>query len=496
MKGKRGKELMNKQFVTGKKEFKVFHYLFYLFLGCYSMALFMIFVSNGNTMPAMHIELLFLVLGVLLMTRKNIPRFALFIFIASFAVRLQACLMYQTEPVSDFKVMLEAAQKTVRGDFSYNQEPYFVNWAYQTGFVLFESFFLKIINSLWILKLVNCFLGAGMTVLIYKTLLLVWKDEKVAQIVSVLYAVFPFHVLHVTVLTNSHASAFFSFLGIYFLLRSMGYKENKLKGYILGVGCIAIGNIMRPEGIVFLVSIIALYVLGILSDRDNNAIVNRLKQLGAIVIIYLFVMNAVAGMIKVSGVNPNGLANGDPLWKFVLGFNYETKGGYSDTDGDFIAERQEKLGGDRKKAELSIIKERLESKQQLSDLLLSKIDTFWWGQSGIDWTFQGFSWPKVQEVSKKINISVFWVMMFFSAVGIFAIKKDGKKEIGALIFPILILANFFVYLLIEVQPRYAYLSHISVFFAGGGGMKYIKDLLSHLSVFHKMKGDKVRGLKE
>lgn len=446
---------------------KAFRILFCLFLGCYSIVLLMIFASNGNALLAMYLEVLLLVLGLLLLVRKEIPRFVLFIFISSFAVRLFASLMYQTEPASDFKVMFEAAQKAVHGDFSFNRDSYFMNWAYQTGFVLFESIFLKMMNSIWILKLVNCLLGAGMTVLIYKTILLVWKDKIVAQIVSILYAVFPFHVLHVTVLTNSHAAAFFFFLGIYLLLRSMESEENKLKGYALAGVCIAVGNIMRPEGIVFVASMIALFVFKILSGRNKNAAVNGLKKLGVILIVYLVVINAAAGLIKVSGANPNGLSNGDPLWKFVLGLNYETKGGYSDTDGDLIEERQNEYGGNREKAEISIVKERLASKQQLADLLLSKIDTFWWGQSGIDWTFQDFTWPKVQEVSKKINVSIFWVMLAFAVVGLFSIKKDGKKEIGALLFPLLIMANFFAYLLIEVQPRYAYLSQISVFFAGG-----------------------------
>lgn len=199
---------------------KLYQVLVNLFIGCYSVAMLLVFLSNSNAVSALQIELAAIILAVVILFRGKIPHFSVLLFLFAFAVRLTACWFYNTVvPVSDFKTMFEAAQHTIRGDFTYNQDVYFSTWAYQTGFVLFEAMFLKLYNSIWTLKIVNCLIGAGTAVLVYKISQILWEDESVAQIVSLVYSVFAFHVVHAAVLTNSHACAFFSFLGIYLLLK-------------------------------------------------------------------------------------------------------------------------------------------------------------------------------------------------------------------------------------------------------------------------------------
>ena len=196
---------------------KLYQVLVNLFIGCYSVAMLLVFLSNSNAVSALQIELAAIILAVVILFRGKIPHFSVLLFLFAFAVRLTACWFYNTVvPVSDFKTMFEAAQHTIRGDFTYNQDVYFSTWAYQTGFVLFEAMFLKLYNSIWTLKIVNCLIGAGTAVLVYKISQILWEDENVAQIVSLVYSVF---ALHAAVLTNSHACAFFSFLGIYLLLK-------------------------------------------------------------------------------------------------------------------------------------------------------------------------------------------------------------------------------------------------------------------------------------
>lgn len=422
------------------------------------------------------------------MFSKKIPHFATFIFIFSFIIRVAVCLFYNTVPISDFKTMYEAAQQTIHMDFSYNQDAYFQTWAYQTGFVLFEAFFLMIYNSIWTLKIVNCLFGAGNAVLIYKISVVLWKDENVAQITSAIYSVFAFHAVHVTVLSNSHASAFFFFFGIYLLLKSRDTEENRIKNHVLGGMCIAIGNIIRPEGIVFIVPVIALCVFKIFARCNKPAMLCCIKQMGAFLIVYTVLISCVSGIIKYTGVNSNGLSNQDPLWKFVLGLNYEGGGGWNDADSNVVAQRQEEYGGDRKKAELAIIKERTESLHELMDLSLRKIDTFWWNPGAIGWTVDGI-WPKLYETVKMIQISEFWMMFCFSVIGLFQIRKVVRKEVEILLIPFLIFVNFVVYLFIEVQARYAYLTQIAIFLLAGGGMVFIRNKYDSLCFkFGKQKG--------
>ena len=57
---------------------------------------------------------------------------------------------------SDFLVMYEASKSLMDGNHSYVNLPYFITWAYQTGHVVYQALLLKIIDSVFFLKLINC----------------------------------------------------------------------------------------------------------------------------------------------------------------------------------------------------------------------------------------------------------------------------------------------------------------------------------------------------
>lgn len=438
-----------------------------LFTFIYLISAILIFSTNSST-HLLNIEISLLLLGLILEYKNHkhiIPNFTCMVFLVSFMVRLFVVVTIDTMPVSDFRVLYDAAQQAAHGKFEFSNESYFITWAYQTGFVLFEALFLKIFNNIWMLKFVNCLLGAGITVLIYKIVLLLWNDEKAARLISVIYAVFPFHVVHITVLTNSHVSAFFIYLGLYLLLKHI--EDNKIKWFVVTAICLATGNIMRPEGIIFITSIVVFYLFKLCINFSKGQAIKLFKQLSVILLVYLAVLSIADASIKLSGINSNGLKNNDPLWKFVLGTNYAGGGTYSDTDWALISEKQQEYGLDREKAELYIIKERLASKTELFDLMLKKIECFWWSDSAFNWSFTSDSWTKIKQTLKTINTSLFWVILMLSMFIIAKLKNIVYENTEAIIFPIIIFVTFIVYLLIEVQPRYAYLVQIAVFIGGG-----------------------------
>ena len=186
-------------------------------------------------------------------------------------------------------------------------------------------------------------------------------------------------------------------------------------------------------------------------------------------------INAVAGMIKISGVNPNGLSNQDPLWKFVLGTNYKSGGSYDGDDWYLIEQRQKEFGWDREKAELSIIKERIAVPVQLIDLCSRKLNTFWWSLDGLGWTIDFIKLPILSYAIVAMQVSEFFAIFLFSVLGLFQVKKVAKKETKILLIPFIIFVNFLIYMTIEVQGRYAYLNQISVFLLSGGGMIFVRE---------------------
>lgn len=445
-------------------------YLLKLFIGCYIIAMLFILFSNGNNSFAFQMELLLIgVCGICFMLKIEIPFFTYILFAVAFFIRFIVVLGINTMPESDFWVLFSAAERMIEGDFSFSSESYFQTWAYQTGYVIYAAMILKIWNSLWALKIMNCVWGAGITVLVYKIAREIWKAEKPAQFVAILYSIFVFPVFHVTVLANSHPSAFFLYLGVYVLLK----EKNDIKSFFLSALCLAVGNILRPDGIILLVSIGAFFFFSVIEIITLKNIYKQMKKICIFFATYFLIVNIASASIVATGINLSGLSNQNPLWKFVLGFNYETKGGYSEEDIQLIEERKNEYQGDLEKAEMSIIKERINSVPQMFDLFMNKINTMWWNSSGISWSFTGPQYDKIQDILKKINFSEFYWIFLLSIIGIPEWVRIAKANKKVLLIPFIIFSAFCVYLLIEVQARYAYLQQIAVFILGAGGVKVL-----------------------
>lgn len=457
-----------------------------LFAVCYFVAMILIMFANKNNVHIYFVELLVIEGAIVyLIYSRDIFRFAYVLFAFSFISRIIIIISINTAPQSDFAVLYDAAQRLVVGDYTFNTESYFQTWAYQTGYVIYEAAVLKIWNNIWALKIMNCVWGAGISVLIYKIAREMWKDEKSAQCVGILYSIFVFPVFHTTVLSNCHPSAFFLYLGIYLLLTAKNMKK-----VLLSAGSIAIGNVLRPDAIIFVVAIGVFFVFLILENVKIKNIWKQIKKIVVFFTVYFLVTNVISLLIVISGVNPCGLSNQNSLYKFVVGFNYESKGGYSTEDPTLIDERQKEYNGDLEKGELSIIKERTSSIPRLIDLFMDKIETMWWNNSGISWSFTDIQYETIQDILGKINNSEFYWIFILSVLGIPEWMKKAEKDKCKLLIPFVVFAAFSVYLLIEVQPRYAYLQQIAVFILGAGGIKKISETGKKINLVYKNVEDK------
>ena len=417
----------------------------------------------------------FIVLLILsIFLAKKIKHFALFLFLFSFISRLIFIIMFKFPQLDDFSTLLEASHMFSNGDYSFNQWFHFHTWGYQTGFVIYQGFLLKLFHSEFLLKFLNILYSSCLVLFIYKVGRRI-SDDKSSRIVSLLYMIFPFHVFLNSIMANHHLATLFMYLGILFLIR----KNKCFKDYIIGGILISLGNIIRPEGIIVVFSFLV-YEFFLL---DKEKLFNTLIRVASFLIVYLSIGFCSSFLVIKTGVNPSGLQNKDPLWKFILGFNYNTCGYYEDSDSQYQINRE---------TEISIIKERaLSDLPRTGKLMLCKIDRFWL-QSDLnletgqysDRTFNlfGYNIKMGSILDKIISVNGYIYMFVFSMflLGIFINRKKLSNE--ALFLLIMCVVTFFVFLLIEIQPRYAYFIHISIFILASMGVKFVYDFISKLNI--------------
>ena len=447
-----------------KKMSRVFIFISILI---FSLVFFLYLCSNN------FIFLIVLLLFCLFFSKK-IKHFGLILFLISFLVRFVFIVVFNFPQFGDFSTLLEASHMFSHNDYSFNMWFHFHTWGYQTGFVIYQGILLKLFHSDFLLKLLNVIYSSSLVLFIYKVGRRI-SDEKSARIVSLLYMIFPFHMFLNSIMANHHLATLLMYLGILFLIK----KNKSFKDYIFGGFLISLGNIVRPEGIIVVCSFLV-YEFFLL---DKKKIFNTLIRVASFLIIYFSIGFFASFLVIKTGVNPSGLSNKDPLWKFILGFNYNTCGYYEDSDSQYQINRE---------TEISVIRERvLSNLPRTGRLMLCKIDHFWL-QSDLkmetiqysDKTFNlfGFNIRMDCVLDKVISVNGYIYMFVFSMflLGIFINRRRLSNE--ALFLLIMCVVTFFVFLLIEIQPRYAYFIHISIFILASMGVRSVYDFISKLNI--------------
>ena len=408
------------------------------------------------------------IISIFISTRK-IKHFGLILFIVSLMIRLIFIMVANFEQVYDFKTLLEASEMFAKGDYSFNTWYHFHTWGYQTAFVIYQGVLLKLFNSIFILKLLNVIYSSLIVVIVYKLGLKISKNEKSSRIVSMLYMIFPFYLFLNSVLLNSHLATLLSYIGIFFLLK----EEPKYKDYLFGGILIALGNLIRPEGIIIVLTVIIYKLITLKKENIKKIIISLLIFLSS----YFILCNGASFLVKVSNINPSGLQNKDPLWKFLLGFNYESCGYYVEDDARFQVSKE---------IEMNEIKRRaLEDPIRTGKLMVCKVDRFWLS-SGLEDEMGSFkdkkfevlgisiSFSKVKDMAINLNKGIDIVIISLMLLGLIINRKNIKDE--TLFLVIMVLVTFGVYLIIEIQPRYLYFIHVAVFGLSTLGINYLQEL--------------------
>lgn len=433
-----------------------------LFMG-FSLGVFsflgMVFLIYKMYLPAIVV----IVLAFLVSRKIKVKRFWILLLVGSFLIRLAAIVVFNFPQTTDFKLMYECALQFVNHDFSWNSTAYFMMWPYQSGFVVYEGLLLKLINNIYFLKVLNIIYESLLVVLIYYFSRRFVKDES-ARVAAILFMIYPYNIYLGTTLANHHIATILSYLGIVFLL------SRKKKPYYFIVAGILIGlsNVLRPEGIIVIFSYLLYMIFNLKKDNFKKELLGFLILLVSYGGINLICSN----LIIMSGVNKDGLKNTNPLWKFVLGFNGDSCGYYDSNDEVYINDKEK---------ELEIIKERL-NPSNVGRLVLCKTNRMWLSNkidvkdSSYDKAYYiGNIKIKFNDLADVVSLTNHYIFLFVMVMMILGVFRNRKDIINneSLFFLIMVVVAYFVFLLIEIQPRYLYLIHPSIFILSAYGIEEI-----------------------
>ncbi len=397
--------------------------------------------------------------------KKDIKRFPVILFIISLIIRLILVKIINFSSFDDYKTLIDASWMFSKGDYSFSNTTYFSMWGYQTGLVIYQGIILKIFKSEFILKVFNSIFSSLIVLLVYfisKKL----TNEKSAR-VSLLYMILPISLIMNTMLNNQILSALLMYLGIYRLIK----KEKNIKDYVISAILISLGNIIRPEGIVVVFSLLVFELIKL----KKETVLDVIKKVSVFIIIYFIIGRGLSSLVQISGINEVGLKNTNPLWKFVVGFNHDSCGYYNSSDEKYIQDKQ---------LEKKIIKQRITSDyKKTSKLMICKIEHFWLlpeenskSESLADKEYivfsHNFKYSTLENIALKFNSYIYIITLIMCFIGVIFNRKKLMED-NSIFFVILMVTTFFVYLLIEINSKYIFFILISIFILSSYGYDYV-----------------------
>ena len=370
--------------------------------------------------------------------------------------RVLFVLFIKTYPDSDFEELFAAARELSQGGRDWLQSEYFRRWPYQIPFVLYEAGVYALFRSALALKLFGCIFMTGTGVLVYK-LSRLFASKEGAFTAAMLYALCPEALFLAPILTNQHISLFFIMLGLFVALR-----DKRPAAAILGGALIAIGNLMRPEAVIAVGALAAAELICFLKNPAGRK--NELLCAVLTVAAYAGAMLLVRLILQGADLAPYGLGNNCPEWKFVVGLNPETTGGYDLTHGAILEMRD---GVQRRAAAREVISGYFGSAGDFFAFLWEKIKLFYGEAFDYTWTLNyldltqetlaGVTLERAVQLLAAGDRMLYAAVTVLAGAGIARAVADKREVRGAYLTLAAVLCLFFAaFLLIEIQPRYRY----------------------------------------
>lgn len=435
-------------------------------------------ISNFKhlTNPSYNIIILLIFSGLIYLLSiipEKFNRYAFWCIIAlAFLLRFIFILKVNTYPDSDFGGLYNAAMELSQGIMdSFADGTYLNRYGYYIPAVWYETLFVNLFadNALFALKFANCLFMSGQVAMI----MLIADNifgKKASVISGFIYAVYPAPIILSSVLTSQHQEVFFFLLAVYFLTTD---KTNKYLSSLFAGISLTLAHLFRPEGIILICAVIFCFFwkfVKILSDirsAQNPDVKNGFKQnlkteiIGLIIFFLVFgiIYFSVNAAVKSSGCNNYGMRNAEGNIRILKGMDAETHGYYTEKYG-YIAEITDET--ERQNEINNALKANIAAYPNgLLDFEFTKFVSFWsryedpyWSMGPIEGAEGLPDYALTFVAIERALALAIWFLFTFAAIKHFKAKYINIS--GSLMY-LLVFANFAVYLIAELQPRYRYL---------------------------------------
>lgn len=377
-------------------------------------------------------------------------------------VRIISVLILKVDICDDFKTMYMASRDLINGNLSFLKDSYFVYFSYQLGHVVYQAFLLKIINSVLFLKMVNCIITSLTILFIYLITRKIFNENTSRVVVfSYLFYLYPLYLN--SVLTNQLLPALLVLIVIYLLVsRDLNYKIILICSLIL-----ALANIFRTESIVIIIGIVVYIISNFKKENIKKNSLLILSLVGS-----YFVFTFIIGLLfSISSLNTN-LSNNSGLWKFYCGLNYDTNGIYNVEDDNRFFNSNDKN---------KLLVDRIKDNSLKIPVFFLKKEVILWTQTNYDLRISNNFNETFYNFLLLFNQGFLNLILILFVISLFP-KKSRESNDKLLLIKILIGVYYFVYMFIEISPRYAYILDIFIFLIIGLGIERIVNFISKREV--------------
>ena len=182
---------------------------------------------------------------------------------------------------------------------------------------------------------------------------------------------------------------------------------------------------------------------------------------------YILLGALLSGIIVWSGINPQGLVNNQPMWKFVVGLNEDSSGHWNEADYETYLDPS-LTQAEANEAMTQEVLERLSvGPVRLAGLTWRKSTAMWAGNEDLYWGFGHhdpeataaplpLSWNSTQLLFGNLDKGVYLLAFALALYALIRRLKEKAPSPAPLLLTLLFCGYYAVHLIVEVQVRYRY----------------------------------------